>query len=134
MVDLLHFILPLFPIILFIFLHKRRSPPPHKTPPPSPRKLPIIGILHQLGTYPHRSLHSLSERYGHLMLLHFGRVPVLIVSSADAACEIMKNQDLIFSNRPKLSIPNRLLYGSRDVSFAPYGEYWRQVSIVQTID
>ncbi|KAG8378736.1 hypothetical protein BUALT_Bualt07G0016200 [Buddleja alternifolia] len=127
MVDLLHLILPLFPIILFIFLHKRRSPPPHKTLPPSPRKLPIIGNLHQLGTYPHRSLHSLSQRYGHLMLLHFGRVPVLVVSSADAACEIMKNQDLIFSNRPKLSIPNRLLYGARDVSFAPYGEYWRQV-------
>ncbi|KAK6130789.1 hypothetical protein DH2020_035477 [Rehmannia glutinosa] len=39
----------------------------------------------------------------------------------------MKNQDLIFSNRPKLSIPDRLIYGSRDVAFAPYGEHWRQV-------
>ncbi|KAK6123577.1 hypothetical protein DH2020_042680 [Rehmannia glutinosa] len=39
----------------------------------------------------------------------------------------MKNQDVIFSNRPKLSIPDRLIYGSRDVAFAPYGEHWRQV-------
>lgn len=53
-------------------------------------------------------------------------MPVLVASSADAACEIMKNQDIIFSNRPKLSIPDRLIYGSRDVAFAPYGEYWRQ--------
>ncbi|KAG8378746.1 hypothetical protein BUALT_Bualt07G0017200 [Buddleja alternifolia] len=128
MVSFLHLILPLFPFILFIiFFHGRRSPPPHKTPPPSPRKLPIIGNLHQLGTYPHRSLHSLSKHYGRLMLLHFGRVPVLVVSSADAACEIMKNQDLIFSNRPKLHIPNRLLYGSKDVAFTQYGEYWRQI-------
>lgn len=39
----------------------------------------------------------------------------------------MKNQDLIFSNRPKSSIPDKLLYGSTDVAFAPYGEYWRQI-------
>ncbi|CAA0818091.1 Cytochrome P450 71A25 [Striga hermonthica] len=97
--------------------------------PPSPRGLPVIGNLHQLGgKSPHRSLQSLSRRYGHeLMLLHLGRVPVLLVSSAKGAREIMKNQDLIFSNRPKLSIPRRLLYGSKDVAFAPYGEYWRQV-------
>ncbi|KAK6116056.1 hypothetical protein DH2020_008325 [Rehmannia glutinosa] len=90
-------------------------------------KLPIIGNLHQLGKYPHRSLQSLSNRYGHLLLLHFGHVPVVVASSPDASREIMKNQDLIFSNRPKLSIPDRLIYGSRDVAFAPYGEHWRQV-------
>ncbi|KAK6148273.1 hypothetical protein DH2020_019185 [Rehmannia glutinosa] len=98
-----------------------------KNLPPSPRKLPIIGNLHQLGKSPHRSLQSLSNRYGQLLLLHFGHVPVVVASSADAAREIMKNQDLIFSNRPKLSIPDKLIYGSRDVAFAPYGEYWRQV-------
>ncbi|KAL0417274.1 UNVERIFIED_CONTAM: cytochrome [Sesamum latifolium] len=123
-------IVPLVSFLLFIFfLHKRRSTaalPPRKRPPPSPRKLPIIGNLHQLGVYPHRSLQALSRRYGQLMLLHFGHVPVLVASSADAACEIMKKQDLIFSNRPKVSIPGRLTYGSRDVAFAPYSEYWRQ--------
>ncbi|KAI3454399.1 hypothetical protein Pfo_011062 [Paulownia fortunei] len=124
-------IVPLFSFVLFvIFLQKWRSTAastPRKRLPPSPRKLPIIGNLHQLGTYPHRSLQSLSKRYGQLMLLHFGNLPVVVASSADAACEIMKNQDLIFSNRPKLSIPDRLIYGSKDVAFAPYGEYWRQV-------
>ncbi|KAL2243912.1 UNVERIFIED_CONTAM: cytochrome [Sesamum indicum] len=123
-------IVPLVSLLLFIiFLYRRRStaaPQPRKRLPPSPRKLPIIGNLYQLGVYPHRSFQALSRRYGQLMLLHLGQVPVLVVSSADAACEIMKNQDLIFSNRPKLSIPDRLTYGSRDVAFVPYGEYWRQ--------
>nr|GMD32986.1 cytochrome P450 71A2-like [Ipomoea batatas] len=61
------------------------------------------------------------------MLLHFGSVPVLVVSSPTAAREIMKTHDSIFSDRPKSSITDRLFYGSKDVAFAPYGEYWRQV-------
>ncbi|GFQ04620.1 cytochrome p450 71a4 [Phtheirospermum japonicum] len=101
-----------------------------KNVPPSPRKLPIIGNLHQLGSFPHRSLRSLSNRYGQLMLLYFGSKPVLVASSAEAAREIMKSQDHIFSNRPKLSIPDRLTYGSMDVGFASYGEYWRQVKSI----
>ncbi|GJW23445.1 cytochrome P450 71A4-like protein [Tanacetum coccineum] len=39
----------------------------------------------------------------------------------------MKTHDLIFSNRPKLSITGKLTYGFKDIGFAPYGEHWRQV-------
>nr|WET52755.1 cytochrome P450 71A139 [Callicarpa americana] len=127
-------IVPLFSFILFVVFLQRWcfgvASTPRKRLPPSPRKLPIIGNFHQLGIYPPRSLQSLSKRYGQLMLLHFGNVPVVVASSADAAREIMKNQDLIFSNRPKLSIPDRLVYGCKDVGFAPYGEYWRQMKSI----
>ncbi|KAF8028992.1 hypothetical protein BT93_E1615 [Corymbia citriodora subsp. variegata] len=95
--------------------------------PPSPPKLPIIGNLHQLGNYPHRSLQALSRRYGPLMMLHFGSAPVLVVSSADCARDIMKTHDLIFSDRPRSTLSERLLYHRKDVSLAPYGEYWRQM-------
>ncbi|KAL3835259.1 hypothetical protein ACJIZ3_009995 [Penstemon smallii] len=121
---------PVFWSILFILLlllYKWNYSKPKKNLPPSPKKLPLIGNLHQLGPYPHRSLQSLSRHHGPLMLLHLGSVPVLVVSTADAAREIMKTQDLIFSNRPKLRIPDKLLYSCKDVSFAPYGEYWRDV-------
>ncbi|XP_042038124.1 cytochrome P450 71A6-like [Salvia splendens] len=125
-----HFLVVLLSTSLFLFfLHKWRrshSPEPRKRLPPSPRKLPLIGNLHQLGSVPHRSLQSLSRRHGPLMLLHFGKVPVLIASSAEAVREILKNQDLIFSSRPQLSIASRLFYNNRDVIFAPYGELWRQ--------
>ncbi|XP_073139669.1 cytochrome P450 71A8-like [Henckelia pumila] len=98
--------------------------------PPSPSRLPILGNLHQLGTLPHRNLQSLAKKHGPLMLLHFGSVPALVVSSADAAKEIMKTHDLNFVNRPDSSVSKRLLYNCKDVSVAPYGEYWRQLKSI----
>jgi cytochrome P450 len=61
------------------------------------------------------------------MLLHVGCVPTLVVSSADMAREMMKQHDIVFSNRPKTTAADVFSYSYRDVGFSPYGEYWRQV-------
>ncbi|CAN6556614.1 unnamed protein product [Malus baccata var. baccata] len=122
-------LLPIFLILLYRWYSSATTT--NKTPsPPSPPKLPFIGNLHQVGLHPHRSFQALSQRHGPLMLLHFGSVPVLVVSSAEAAREIMKAHDLTFSNRPKSTIVEKLLYNYNDVTFAPYGEYWRQVKSI----
>ncbi|GKE35281.1 cytochrome P450 [Tanacetum coccineum] len=105
----------------------------NKNLPPSPRKLPIIGNLHQLGSSPHRSLHALSQKHGPLMLLHFGSVPTLVASSAKAAEEILKTHDLSFCSRPNFNIINIISYGCKDIAFSPYGEYWRQLKSVAVL-
>ncbi|KAJ9559874.1 hypothetical protein OSB04_005034 [Centaurea solstitialis] len=128
------FLLPLLILVVTIFSKWLFSP--SKTPknlPPSPPKLPIIGNLHQLGSSPHRSLHALSKKHGPVMLLHFGRVPVVVASSADASREIMKTHDLIFANRAKSSVPSILSYNARDIAFADYGEYWRQIKSIAVL-
>jgi len=101
--------------------------------PPSPPKLPIIGNLHQLGRL-HRSLRALSSKYGPLMLLHFGKVPTLIVSSAEVAHEVMKTHDVAFAGRPQTRAADVLFYGCVDVAFCPYGEYWRQVKKICVLE
>ncbi|XP_049396243.1 cytochrome P450 71A4-like isoform X1 [Solanum stenotomum] len=123
----------LVPLLVFIFvLHNCLFTTfnDNKKLPPSPRKLPIIGNLHQLGLHPHRSLHKLSKKYGPVMLLHLGSKPVLVASSVDAARDILRTHDLVWSTRPKSSITNGLLYGSKGVAFSTYSEYWRQVRSV----
>ncbi|CAL2261266.1 unnamed protein product [Prunus armeniaca] len=120
-------LLAIFLVLLYTWYSSTKTTTQKSTQPPSPPKLPIIGNLHQIGSYPHRSLQALSQRHGPLMLLHFGSVPVLVVSSAEAAREILKTHDLVFSDRPKSTIFEKLLYNYKDVSSAPYGEYWRQV-------
>ncbi|XP_021859309.2 cytochrome P450 736A117 [Spinacia oleracea] len=121
-------------ILLFVILYYKSfssnsgsSKNNAKILPPSPPKLPIIGNLHQVGLLPHRSLQSLSQKYGKLMLLKMGSKPTLVVSSVDAAREIMRTNDVNFSNRPKLRVASRLFSNGKDVAFAPYGDYWRQM-------
>ncbi|PRQ39018.1 putative oxidoreductase [Rosa chinensis] len=120
------FLLSVLLLTIFNFFSILRSGEKLKSPP-SPRRLPIIGNLHQLGTLPHRSLHTLSKKYGPLMLLHLGQFPTLVVSSADMAKEIKKTHDSVCCNRPQFTATNILLYGCKDLAFSPYGEYWRQV-------
>ncbi|KAL4634179.1 hypothetical protein ACB092_04G180200 [Castanea dentata] len=120
-------LLPLLFLFSFLYVFKciRSSGKPNL--PPSPPKLPIIGNLHQLGSLPHRSFQALSKKYGPVMFFYFGHAPTLVVSSADMAREMMKTHDIVFSDRPKATATNSLLYGCTDIAFSSYGEYWRQV-------
>ncbi|WOG89178.1 hypothetical protein DCAR_0208414 [Daucus carota subsp. sativus] len=113
-------------ILLIIFITNNKHQ--QNRLPPGPKKLPLIGNLHQLGRLPpHRSFHHLSKKYGSLMFLQLGSVPTLVVSSAAMAREIFKKHDSVFSSRPVLCVPEKIAYKSSTISFAPYGEYWRQI-------
>ncbi|KAG5514978.1 hypothetical protein RHGRI_036126 [Rhododendron griersonianum] len=95
--------------------------------PPSPRKLPIIGNLHQLGEIPHYSLWKLSHKYGPIMLLQLGRVPTLVVSTPELAKEVLRTHDLDCCTRPLSRGQRKLSYNFLDLAFSPYGEYWREM-------
>jgi cytochrome P450 len=95
--------------------------------PPGPSKLPIIGNIHQLGSTSHQSLWKLSKTYGDVMLLRFGRLQTIVVSSAEAAKEVLKVHDLECCSRPPLVGLAKLSYNNHDISFSPYGQHWRQV-------
>ncbi|WJX52173.1 hypothetical protein P8452_38310 [Trifolium repens] len=129
-------IFPLFLISLFFIIkhwYFDNSSVTRENSPPSPPRLPLLGNLHQLGLLPHWSLQNLSHKYGPLMLLYFGKVPVLVVSSADAARKVMKTHDLVFSDRPHSKMLDILLYGSKDVASCAYGEYWRQIKSLSVL-
>ena len=114
--------------LVLLFLQISRRSNSKLNLPPSPPRLPIIGNVHQLGALLHQSLRQLSQNYGpDLLLLHLGETPTVVVSSADVVREMIKSHDVVFSNRPKSTEPDILLYGCKDVTFSNYGEYWRQI-------
>ncbi|KAJ4752502.1 Cytochrome P450 [Rhynchospora pubera] len=116
--------------LVFVFPHtittRTRSSNPTLNLPPSPPALPLLGHLHRLSSLPHRSLKNLSSLYGPIMYLHLGSIPAVILSSAAAVEESIRFHDTALSSRPQVAVADILLYGSTDVAFAPYGEYWRQ--------
>ncbi|KAL9228381.1 hypothetical protein vseg_003970 [Gypsophila vaccaria] len=140
LIDILHKLVlnPLFvlPLLSFLILYKWLNTATRtttKTTPPSPPKLPILGNLHQLDKLLHRSFRALSQKHGDIMLLHIGSKPTLVISSSDAAQEIMKTHDVVFANRPKLRVASKILYDGKDIAFANYGEYWRQMKSICTL-
>ncbi|KAL3533136.1 hypothetical protein ACH5RR_006657 [Cinchona calisaya] len=123
-------LLSAFPI-LFLFLfqkNSRKSSRKIHPPPPGPPGIPIIGNLHQLDqSAPHIYLWQLSRKYGPIMSLKLGSLPLLVVSSARMAEEVMKNHDLIFCSRPPMLGQRKLSYNGLDIALAPYNEEWREM-------
>ncbi|KAJ3696934.1 hypothetical protein LUZ61_000639 [Rhynchospora tenuis] len=56
-----------------------------------------------------------------------GEAPTVIVSSPDAAREIMKSHDISFASRPISITMGIFTFGGKGIGFSPYGEYWRQL-------
>ncbi|OQU80592.1 hypothetical protein SORBI_3007G148900 [Sorghum bicolor] len=93
--------------------------------PPGPRPWPIIGNFNLIGALPHRSIHELSKKYGELMHLRFGSYSVVVGSSADMAKLFLKTHDLLFLDRPKTAAGKHTTYNYGDITWSPYGAYWR---------
>ncbi|XP_037470038.1 zealexin A1 synthase-like [Triticum dicoccoides] len=103
--------------------------------PPGPWTLPIIGSLHHVASVlPHRRMMEMSRRHGPLMHLMLGEVPTVIVSSAEAAALVMKTNDLAFAGRPHSATLDIFGCGGRGIVFAPYGDPWRQMRKVCTME
>ncbi|KAA3488763.1 isoflavone 2'-hydroxylase-like [Gossypium australe] len=121
----------LFALVFKSIVQKRPTP---RNLPPSPPALPIIGHLHLLKEPFHRTLHQLSQKYGPILLLQFGTRKVLIVSSASAAEECFTNNDIIFANRPQMLAGKHLNYNYSTIGLAPYGDYWRNLKRLTTVE
>uniref|UniRef100_M1AJF3 Cytochrome P450 n=1 Tax=Solanum tuberosum TaxID=4113 RepID=M1AJF3_SOLTU len=82
---------------------------------------------HLIGALPHHVLRNLSKKYGPLMHLKLGEIDAVIVSSPHMAKQVLKVHDLSFAARPELMASDIVFYSQKDIVFAKYGDYWKQM-------
>ncbi|KAJ4789411.1 Cytochrome P450 [Rhynchospora pubera] len=128
-------VLFLLPSVLFLIMRKTVNHKNKINLPPGPWKLPFIGCLHHLAfaSLPHHALLKLARSYGPVMFLRAGEVNAVVLSSREAAREMMKTQDANFSSRPLLPLSNIVFYGCTDLFFSD-GVYWRQLRRICNTD
>ncbi|KAL3818876.1 hypothetical protein ACJIZ3_004781 [Penstemon smallii] len=122
--------LTLISLLSFFHILKNKN----KKLPPGPKGIPILGHLHLLGKNPHQNLHILSKKHGPIMYMKFGFIPHIIVSSPQAAQQFLKTHDLVFSSRPPHEACKHISYEQTNLSFAPYGHYWRNMRKLCTLE
>ncbi|GFQ00797.1 cytochrome p450 71d15 [Phtheirospermum japonicum] len=117
--------------LLFLLIKlwkKTKSPAKYQNLPPSPPRLPVIGHLHHLfGGLPHHVLRGLTQKFGPVLHLQLGEVSAVVISSRQAAKEVLKNQDPACADRPESIGLKIMWYDYTDIAFSPYNEYWRQM-------
>ncbi|KHN29102.1 cytochrome P450 CYP736A12-like [Glycine soja] len=121
-------------LVSLAFLRLWRSNKNAKKLPPGPKGLPILGSLHKLGPNPHRDLHKLAQKYGPVMHLRLGFVPTIVVSSPKSAELFLKTHDLVFASRPRFVADQYISWGQRNLGFAEYGSYWRNMRKMCTLE
>lgn len=60
------------------------------------------------------------------MQLRFGSFPVVVGSSVEMAKAFLKTYDVNFAGRPKIAAGKYTTYNYSDITWSPYGPYWRQ--------
>ncbi|CAL4942932.1 unnamed protein product [Urochloa decumbens] len=119
--------LVLVPVVALLLLYRNKANNSRLRLPPGPWSLPLIGNLHQIGALPHRSLRSLAQRHGPVMLLRLGTVPAVVLSSPAAARDALKTHDADCCSRAPSAGPRLLSYGYKDIAFSPYSDYVRDM-------
>ncbi|XP_031097636.1 premnaspirodiene oxygenase-like [Ipomoea triloba] len=103
--------------------------------PPGPWKLPFIGSIHHLvgSAPPNHVLRDLARKHGGIMQLQLGEISAVVISTPRAAKQVLKTHDVAFASRPEI-LASKIMMNNEDIAFAPYGEYWRQMRKICTLE
>ncbi|XP_021834049.1 premnaspirodiene oxygenase-like [Prunus avium] len=123
-----------FLLMLFKYWKKSQAKGLSKLPP-GPKQLPIIGNLHQLiGALPHHAITDLCNKHGPVMKLQLGEIFAVIISSPEAAKEVLMTSEISFAQRPKDYVVEMMSYAHSSFVLAPYNEYWRQLRKISMME
>ncbi|KAM7253301.1 hypothetical protein ACFE04_025919 [Oxalis oulophora] len=107
-----------------------------KAPPQAGGSWPVIGHLHLLGGQEpaHKVLGKLADKHGPIFTINLGVHRALVVSSWESAKECFTRNDKVFADRPTTLAMEILGYDFSLFGFSPYGQYWRHIRKISTVE
>ena len=94
--------------------------------PPGPRKLPIIGNLHQAPKlWPWRTYRDWTKTYGPIFTLQYGRDTIIMLGSHNTARDLLDKRSNIYSSRPHLVMGQDCVSKGNRSLLMPYGPQYR---------
>ncbi|XP_047948561.1 cytochrome P450 81Q32-like [Salvia hispanica] len=121
-------------ILLLIIAIKYFTKQKGKIPPSPNLTLPLVGHLHLLKFPLHRTYHNLSLKLGPIFSLRFGNRLMVVVSSPATVEECFTKNDIVLANRPQFISGKYIGYNFSSVVLAPYGDYWRNLRRLTTVE
>ncbi|KAL7603833.1 hypothetical protein Lser_V15G18854 [Lactuca serriola] len=76
----------------------------------------------------------MDDKYGAIFTIKLGVHNVLVVSNAEMEKECFTRNDKVFPSRPKLIAVEHMGYNYAILALAPYGDNWRQVRKIITLE
>ncbi|XVE57740.1 hypothetical protein DITRI_Ditri04bG0113900 [Diplodiscus trichospermus] len=121
------FLIALLAVSLWHVWSIRKSRKPIAPLPPGPRGLPIVGYLPFLGTDNlHLVFTELARTYGPIYKLWLGNKLSVVISSPSLAKEVVRDQDITFSERDPPAAAKICTFGCNDIVFDSYSSPdWR---------
>ena len=101
----------------------RRSPHPL---PPGPKPAPLIGNIHRLPkSLQWLHLYHWSKKYGPVMHLSMGGQPLIILSTHQAAHDLLNRRSARYSDRPRMVMAGELVTKNMHMLIRPYDERYK---------
>nr|TKS07549.1 hypothetical protein D5086_0000113140 [Populus alba] len=117
-----------------ILARNSESKKPNRAPEPS-GAWPILGHLPSLvGKDPAcKTLGAIADKYGPIYSLKFGIHRTLVVSSWETVKDCLNTNDRVLATRAGIAAGKHMFYDNAAFALAPYGQYWRDVRKLATL-
>ncbi|KAK9668268.1 hypothetical protein RND81_13G046300 [Saponaria officinalis] len=112
-------------LTFYVFSTKRRSKEKSLSLP-GPSGLPVVGYLPFLGSDLRFTFKDLADIYGPIFKVRLGYKEAVVITSPSLAKEVLRDKDVVFSNRDP-TVAAKIAVGGSDIAFSDNGPEWRKM-------
>ncbi|GJU33523.1 cytochrome P450 [Tanacetum coccineum] len=95
--------------------------------PPGPHSLPIVGYLPFLKPELHKQFTNLAHTYGPIFKIYLGSKLHIVINTPELAKVVVRDQDVVFSNRDQTVAASVISYGGQDLVISNNNSNWRNL-------